>query len=81
MGQLDPGCMGMLNAVMDPAHLGKVGLPIEYLNQSDLVAEMALVSDEEAQRNLELPHQEGRLVRLGHGSRQRTSSTARSSSR
>jgi L-fucose isomerase-like protein len=52
MGQLDPGCMGMLNAVMDPAKLGAVGLPIEYLNQSDLLAEMALVSDEEAQGHL-----------------------------
>jgi len=52
MGQLDPGCMGMLNAVMDPAKLGAVGLPIEYLNQSDLLAEMKLVSDEEAQKHL-----------------------------
>lgn len=52
LGQLDPGCMGMLNAVMDPAHLGKVGMPIEYLNQSDLLAEMGLVSEEEAQKNL-----------------------------
>jgi L-fucose isomerase-like protein len=50
MGQFDPGCMGMLNAVMDPAKLGAIGLPIEYLNQSDLVAEMNLVSDEEAQK-------------------------------
>ena len=40
MGQLDPGCMGMLNAVMSPALLGAAGMPIEYLNQSDLVAEM-----------------------------------------
>ncbi len=53
MGQLDPGCMGMLNAVMDPAKLGAVGLPIEYLNQSDLVAEMNLVSDQEAQKHLD----------------------------
>jgi len=52
MGQLDPGCMGMLNAVMDPGKLGAVGLPIEYLNQSDLLAEMDLVSDAEAQKNL-----------------------------
>jgi len=52
MGQLDPGCMGMLNAVMDPAKLGAIGLPIEYLNQSDLLAEMDLVSDEEAQGHL-----------------------------
>ena len=52
MGQFDPGCMGMLNAVMDPAKLGAAGMPIEYLNQSDLLAEMALVSDEEAQKHL-----------------------------
>jgi L-fucose isomerase-like protein len=53
MGQLDPGCMGMLNAVMDPAKLGAAGMPIEYLNQSDLIAEMNLVSDEEAQKHLD----------------------------
>ncbi len=53
MGQFDPGCMGMLNAVMDPAKLGAAGMPIEYLNQSDLVAEMNLVSDEEAQKCLD----------------------------
>ncbi len=53
MGQLDPGCMGMINAVMDPAKLGAVGMPVEYLNQSDLVAEMSLVSDEEAQSHLD----------------------------
>ncbi|MCP4639372.1 MAG: fucose isomerase [bacterium] len=52
MGQFDPGCMGMLNAVLDPGKLGACGMPIEYLNQSDLLAEMALVSDEEAQKNL-----------------------------
>ncbi|MBI3118289.1 MAG: fucose isomerase [Candidatus Hydrogenedentes bacterium] len=52
MGQLDPGCMGMLNAVMDPAKVGAAGMPIEYLNQSDLLAEMELVSDEEAQGHL-----------------------------
>lgn len=52
LGQLDPGCMGMLNAVMDPAKLGAVGMPIEYLNQSDLLAEMQFVPDEEAQDHL-----------------------------
>lgn len=52
LGQMDPGCMGMLNAVMDPAKLGALGMPIEYLNQSDLLAEMDLVSDEEAQGHL-----------------------------
>lgn len=53
MGQFDPGCMGMLNAVLDPAKIGAAGMPIEYLNQSDLVAEMNLVSDEEAQKCLD----------------------------
>ncbi len=52
MGQFDPGCMGMLNTVMDPAKLGACGMPIEYLNQSDLLAEMDLVSDREAQSHL-----------------------------
>ena len=52
MGQLDPGCMGMLNAVIDPAKLGAIGMPIELLNQSDLVAEMALIDDQEAQEHL-----------------------------
>lgn len=53
LGQLDPGCMGMLNAVMDPAKLGAVGLPVEYLNQSDLLAEMDLVDEHESQAHLD----------------------------
>jgi hypothetical protein len=52
MGQLDPGCMGMLNALINPAKLGAIGMPLELLNQSDLVAEMKLVSDREAQDHL-----------------------------
>ncbi len=52
MGQFDPGCMGMLNGVMDPAKLGAIGMPVEYLNQSDLLAEMDLINDEEAQKHL-----------------------------
>jgi L-fucose isomerase-like protein len=52
MGQLDPGCMGMLNAVINPTKLGSIGMPIELLNQSDLLAEMKLVSDQEAQKHL-----------------------------
>ncbi|OGY44784.1 MAG: hypothetical protein A2729_02770 [Candidatus Buchananbacteria bacterium RIFCSPHIGHO2_01_FULL_39_14] len=48
LGQLDPGCMGMLNAVMDLGNLAGIGMPLELLNQSDLLAEMELVSDEEA---------------------------------
>ena len=52
MGQLDPGCMGMLNAVINPAKLGAIGMPVELLNQSDLVAEMDLVDEREAQAHL-----------------------------
>ena len=52
IGQMDPGCMGMLNAVINPAKLGGIGMPIELLSQSDLVAEMGLVDDREAQNHL-----------------------------
>lgn len=52
LGQMDPGCMGMLNAVLDPAKVGKIGMPIEFLNQSDLLAEIELVDDREAQDHL-----------------------------
>ncbi|MBI4557902.1 MAG: hypothetical protein HY706_10000 [Candidatus Hydrogenedentes bacterium] len=52
LGQLDPGCMGMLNAVIGPDKLGAIGMPLELLNQSDLLAEMNLVSECEAQSHL-----------------------------
>ncbi len=52
MGQFDPGCMGMLNAIINPAKLGAAGMPVEYLNQSDLLAEMDEVDEEEAQAHL-----------------------------
>ena len=52
LGQMDPGCMGMLNAVMSPDMLARIGMPLELLSQSDLLAEMALVTLEEAHRAL-----------------------------
>ena len=52
MGQLDPGCMGMLNAVLDPGRMAAIGMPVELLNQSDLLGEMNQVSDREAQDHL-----------------------------
>jgi len=52
LGQMDPGCMGMLNAVMSPDKLAAIGLPLELLNQSDLLAEMSLVSNTEAENTL-----------------------------
>ncbi len=73
MGQLDPGCMGMLNAVVGPDKLGKIGMPIELLNQSDLLAEMKLVSQEEAQKNLNWLVKKGAWFDWGHdGSTQLT---------
>ena len=53
LGQMDPGCMGMLNAVMSPDKLADIGMPLELLNQSDLLAEMELVSDETAENHLQ----------------------------
>ncbi len=29
LGQMDPGCMGMLNAVMSPDMLARIGMPLE----------------------------------------------------
>jgi L-fucose isomerase-like protein len=66
MGQLDPGCMGMLNAVIGPDQLGKIGMPIEFLNQSDLLAEMRLVPDEEAQGYLNWLVDKGTNFHWGH---------------
>jgi L-fucose isomerase-like protein len=59
LGQFDPGCMGMLNAVMSPDKLATIGMPLELLSQSDLLAEMALVSDQEAQQSLSWLRQKG----------------------
>ena len=53
LGQMDPGCMGMLNAVLSPDRMAAIGMPVELLNQSDLLAEMELVPDEVARDNLE----------------------------
>jgi hypothetical protein len=53
LGQMDPGCMGMLNAVMSPDKLAQIGMPLELLNQSDLLAEMDVVPDETARNHLQ----------------------------
>lgn len=50
LGQMDPGCMGMLNAVLDPEKMAAIGMPVELLNQSDLLAEMKFVEDSDAQK-------------------------------
>jgi len=48
LGQMDPGCMGMLNAVMSPDSMAEIAFPLELLSQSDLLAEMDLVSSNAA---------------------------------
>lgn len=65
LGQLDPGCMGMMNAVIDPAKLASIGMPLELLNQSDLVAEMAEVSTGEAHSCLEWIEAAGASFHVG----------------
>jgi hypothetical protein len=65
LGQFDPGCMGMLNAVIDPAKLASIGMPVEYLSQSDLLAEMDLVTDEDAEACLSWIENAGAAIKLG----------------
>lgn len=49
IGVFDEGCMGMYNAIFDDELVNPMGIYKERLSQSALVAEMARVSDEEAQ--------------------------------
>jgi len=49
LGIFDEGCMGMYNGIIDDEMLNPMGIYKERLSQSALVAEMRLVSDEEAQ--------------------------------
>lgn len=49
IGVFDEGCMGMYNAIIDDELLNPLGIFKERLSQSALVAEMARVSDAEAQ--------------------------------
>jgi hypothetical protein len=48
LGVFDEGCMGMYNAIIDDELLNPCGIYKERLSQSALVAEMRLVTDEEA---------------------------------
>jgi hypothetical protein len=73
MGQMDPGCMGMLNAVVSPDRLAAIGMPLELLSQSDLVAEMGLVSTSHARAALDWLRK--REVRFHWGSNDATELT------
>ncbi len=48
IGVFDEGCMGMYNAILEDRLINRAGIFKERLSQSALLAEMALVSDEEA---------------------------------
>jgi L-fucose isomerase-like protein len=48
LGVFDEGCMGMYNAIIDDELLNPIGIYKERLSQSALLAEMALVPDDEA---------------------------------
>jgi hypothetical protein len=48
MGIFDEGCMGMYNAIIDEEMLNPTGVYKERLSQSALLAEMRLVTDDEA---------------------------------
>ena len=48
LGIFDEGCMGMYNAIIDDELVNTSGMYKERLSQSALLAEMSLVSDEEA---------------------------------
>ncbi|MGI8748337.1 MAG: fucose isomerase, partial [Deinococcus sp.] len=53
LGVFDEGCMGMYNGIIDDELMNPSGIYKERLSQSALVAEMALVTDEEAQAALD----------------------------
>jgi len=46
IGLFDTFCMGMINGVFPQRALAEIGMPLEGLSQSDLLAEMALVPAE-----------------------------------
>ena len=59
LGIFDEGCMGMYNAIIDDEMMNPLGIYKERLSQSALVAEMRLVSDEEAQQAREWLEERG----------------------
>ncbi len=65
MGVFDEGCMGMYNAIFDDEHLNPMGLYKERLSQSALVAEMRLVTTQEASAAYRWLLDRGMRFRLG----------------
>jgi len=59
LGIFDEGCMGMYNAIIDDELLNPCGIYKERFSQSALLAEMRLVSDEEARKTRAWLHEKG----------------------
>jgi hypothetical protein len=66
LGIFDEGCMGMYNAIIDDEYLNPCGIYKERLSQSALLAEMHLVSEEEAQRARDWLDQKGMKFSVGN---------------
>jgi hypothetical protein len=66
LGIFDEGCMGMYNAIIDDEYLNPCGIYKERFSQSALLAEMRLVSDEEAQSARDWLDQKGMKFSVGN---------------
>jgi hypothetical protein len=65
LGIFDEGCMGMYNAIIDDELLNPCGIYKERLSQSALLAEMRLVTDEEADHARRWLDQQGMTFHTG----------------
>lgn len=65
LGIFDEGCMGMYNAIIDDELLNPCGIYKERFSQSALVAEMRLVSDQEAQNTRTWLDKKGMTFKVG----------------
>jgi hypothetical protein len=65
LGIFDEGCMGMYNAIIDDELLNPCGIYKERFSQSALVAEMRLVSEEEARAARTWLDQKGMTFHVG----------------
>jgi L-fucose isomerase-like protein len=65
LGLFDTFCMGMINGVFPQKALADIGMPLEALSQSDLLAEMALVPDDLRARCLAWYQARGMTFQLG----------------
>ena len=65
IGLFDTFCMGMINGVFPQKALADIGMPLEGLSQSDLLAEMALVPPELAEQCLAWYQAQGMRFEFG----------------